>query len=173
VGAGAGGLQPETLKPRLPKLPEWEAGARASTFKQAEAIAARIGRCRRLSVPLRAPGASAPGLVGTEARLRPASSGSVGSSFSGGFWTRSGFPATQFEAAWQDKISRLRSPRQAAGAAGDFYRTTLSRVGRRFARALVVSTLEGRTLYRDAYRMLGTTKGATFRVIGRQVGVIG
>jgi len=36
------GCSPDTLKPRFPKLTEWEAGARAPTFKQAEAIAARL-----------------------------------------------------------------------------------------------------------------------------------
>ena len=34
----------------------------------------------------------------------------------------------------------------------------MSRVSRRFAQTLVASTLEGRTLYRDAFRMLGISK---------------
>ena len=61
--------------------------------------------------------------------------------------------------------------RRGAGG-GDFYRTTLSRVGKRFARALVESTLEGQTLYRDAFRMLGVAKTETFNIIGREVGAI-
>jgi hypothetical protein len=36
-----------------------------------------------------------------------------------------------------------------------FYRTTIARVGKRFAQTLVASTLEGRTLYGDAFRMRG------------------
>jgi hypothetical protein len=52
-------------------------------------------------------------------------------------------------------------------------RTTLARVSRRFARALVESTLEGQTLYRDAFRMLGVKKTETFNNIGREVGVMG
>jgi len=79
----------------------------------------------------------------------------------------------RFEAASAEESARLDSPPRRASGGGDFYRAMLSRVSRRFAQAVVVSTLEGQTLYRDAYRMLGTTKGATFREIGRQVGVIG
>ena len=44
--------------------------------------------------------------------------------------------------------------------------------GHRFARALVMSTLEGKTLYRDAFRMLGVSKNETFNNLGREVGVI-
>jgi Zn-dependent peptidase ImmA (M78 family) len=77
-----------------------------------------------------------------------------------------------FEVAWQAELERLlRLDRPGAGG-GDFYRTTLARVSRRFARALVESTLEGQTLYRDAFRMLGVAKTETFNNIGREVGVI-
>lgn len=53
---------------------------------------------------------------------------------------------------------------------GDFYRTTVARVSRRFAQTLVASTLEGRTLYRDAFRMLGIAKPGTFNELGRTLG---
>ena len=55
---------------------------------------------------------------------------------------------------------------------GDFYRTTITRVSPRFARALISSTLEGQTLFRDAYRMLGVAKSETFNNLGREVGVV-
>ena len=74
-----------------------------------------------------------------------------------------------FEAAWQAELNRL-APFALGG--GNFYRTTLFRVSRRFARALVASTLEGQTLYRDAFRMLGVTNSETFNKIGRKVGVV-
>lgn len=78
-----------------------------------------------------------------------------------------------FGQAWTMERERLRALAEAAGTGGgDFYRTTLSRVGRRFARALVESTLEGQTLYRDAFRMLGVAKTETFNTIGREVGAM-
>ena len=46
-------------------------------------------------------------------------------------------------------------------------------MSRRFARAVVASTLEGQTLYRDAYRMLGVSKTETFNNLGREVGMMG
>ena len=80
----------------------------------------------------------------------------------------------RFDIAWAAEIERLRHLAQQGGSGGgDFYRTMLSRVSRRFARALVVSTLEGQTLYRDAFRMLGVSKPATFNNLGREVGVMG
>ena len=79
----------------------------------------------------------------------------------------------RFDAAWAQESARLRTLAQRGSDGGDFYRTTLSRVSRRFAHALVVSTLEGQTLYRDAYRMLGVSKAETFNRLGREVGVTG
>lgn len=78
-----------------------------------------------------------------------------------------------FDRAWAEERERLRDLAQSGAGGGDFYHTTLSRVSRRFARALVESTLEGQTLYRDAFRMLGVRKTETFNNIGREVGVMG
>ena len=69
--------------------------------------------------------------------------------------------------AEEERISAL-AARSAGG--GDFYRTTVARVSKRFAQSLVVSTLEGRTLYRDAFRMLGIAKPGTFNELGRTLG---
>jgi Zn-dependent peptidase ImmA (M78 family)/transcriptional regulator with XRE-family HTH domain len=71
--------------------------------------------------------------------------------------------------AYNQEVARLQAIPQASG--GDFYLTQAARVSKRFARALVVSTLEGQTLHRDAFRLLGFSKLETFRELGHSVGV--
>ncbi|MHB8432354.1 MAG: ImmA/IrrE family metallo-endopeptidase [Candidatus Tyrphobacter sp.] len=75
----------------------------------------------------------------------------------------------QFWAAYDAELGRIQSVQRASG--GDFYLTQGVRVGKRFGRALVASTLEGTTLYRDAMRMLGISKMETFREFGHSLGV--
>ena len=79
----------------------------------------------------------------------------------------------RFNIAWAEEVARLRHLAQGGSGGGNFYHTTLSRVSRRFARALVVSTLEGQTLYRDAFRMLGVSKTETFNNLRREVEMMG
>lgn len=79
---------------------------------------------------------------------------------------------SEFDQAWAIEIGRLQSQSASAASGGDFIRSTAARVSRRFARALVVSTLEGQTLYRDAFRMLGFSKSDTFEKFGREVGAL-
>ena len=55
------------------------------------------------------------------------------------------------------------------GSSGDFHVTEGVRVSKRFALALVESTLEGQTLYRDAMQMLGISKLETFAEFGRRL----
>lgn len=74
-----------------------------------------------------------------------------------------------FFSAYRAELDRLRNLDAGGTGGGDFYRTTAARVSKRFARALVESTLEGRTLYRDAFRMLGIAKTSTFNEFGRSL----
>jgi Zn-dependent peptidase ImmA (M78 family)/transcriptional regulator with XRE-family HTH domain len=73
----------------------------------------------------------------------------------------------EFKRAYAAELERLRDVPKGSG--GDFYLTQAARVSKRFARALVTSTLEGQTLYRDAFQMLGITKAETFHELGRNL----
>lgn len=75
-----------------------------------------------------------------------------------------------FFASYHAEMARLVEVDAKGSGGGDFYRTTATRVSKRFARALVESTLEGRTLYRDAFHMLGIAKTATFNEFSRSLG---
>ncbi|MGC4002902.1 MAG: ImmA/IrrE family metallo-endopeptidase [Pirellulales bacterium] len=54
----------------------------------------------------------------------------------------------------------------------NFYAVHSNRVGRRFAKAVMADTLEGKTLFRDAFHMLGISKRETFNELGRYIGAI-
>lgn len=80
-----------------------------------------------------------------------------------------GLKKDAFQSAYQEELERLMAI--PGGSGGDFYLTQGARASKRFARALVISTLEGSTLYRDAFRMLGFSKLETFQKLGRSLGV--
>jgi len=67
----------------------------------------------------------------------------------------------------QQELFRQQHEERAPG--GDFYNTQRSRTGNRFARALVESALEGRTSYRDAFRLLGISNVETFQKFAREL----
>jgi len=78
------------------------------------------------------------------------------------------------DALWQhyrDEQDRLRTLQERSSAGGDFYRSLGARASKRFARALVASTLEGLTPFTEAYRLLGVRRSATFDETARELGV--
>jgi Zn-dependent peptidase ImmA (M78 family) len=80
-----------------------------------------------------------------------------------------GLTQDQFWRAYREELQRLRA--MPAGSGGDFYLTLSARAGKRFARALVVSTLEGRSSFTEAFRLLGFKKMATFREVAHSLGI--
>lgn len=77
----------------------------------------------------------------------------------------------EFQKIYRMELQRLISI-VAKGGGGNFYLTQAARVSKRFARALIANTLEGQTLHRDAFRMLGFSKLTTFRELGQSLGVL-
>ncbi|HYL73337.1 MAG TPA: XRE family transcriptional regulator [Bryobacteraceae bacterium] len=69
-----------------------------------------------------------------------------------------GLTQDQFWRAYREELDHLRAMPSGSG-------------GKRFARALVVSTLEGRSSFTEALRLLGFKKMATFREVGQSLGV--
>jgi Zn-dependent peptidase ImmA (M78 family) len=72
----------------------------------------------------------------------------------------------ELRVAYENELKRIASLRRPEGG-GDFYLTAAVRYSRRFTQAIVESTLEGRTLYRDAMRMLGISKTETLHELGQ------
>ncbi len=77
-----------------------------------------------------------------------------------GYW-----PAYRAEYRRVTEMAVARSP------GGDFYNTTPVRVSKRFARALLADTLEGRTRLREANRLLGFRKLSAFESLADHLGV--
>lgn len=72
--------------------------------------------------------------------------------------------------AYRTELERLLNIPKGRG--GNYYRSQTARVSRRFARALIANTLEGQTLHRDAFRLLGLTNISTFNEMGSRLGIV-
>lgn len=83
----------------------------------------------------------------------------------------------RFESIYAEELARLKAiiaRNKAAGSGGgDWYRTTPIRVSERFARAVVVSSLEGRSTFTEGMHLIGCRKMSTFRELGHHLGVDG
>ena len=72
-----------------------------------------------------------------------------------------GLTQQQFQEAYKTELGKLQNISTSPG--GNFHATEIVRVGERFARAVIASTLEGKTLYRDAFHLLSFSKLDTFK----------
>jgi Zn-dependent peptidase ImmA (M78 family)/transcriptional regulator with XRE-family HTH domain len=77
----------------------------------------------------------------------------------------------QFREVYVEELDRVLAIMSSGGGGGNFYNTQPARVSKRFARAIIESTQEGRTLYRDAFQMLGFKKLETFNELATRLGV--
>ncbi len=74
-----------------------------------------------------------------------------------------------FQARYATELAQFDENRSVGGG-GSFYLALRSRLGRRFASAVVESVLEGNTLYRDAFQLLGVNSAENVRKLAEEVG---
>ncbi len=79
---------------------------------------------------------------------------------------------TTLSRCYRAELDRISAIEANKNSGGDFYRTLGARIGKRFARAVLANTLEGHTLFRDAFRLLGVRKTSTFFEAARELGVM-
>jgi len=77
------------------------------------------------------------------------------------------------EQLWKEYRAELAKLKEivASRGGGNFYRTQVARISRRFAEAIVASTWEGRSTFTEAFRLLGCKKMETFREFGTHLGM--
>ena len=75
-----------------------------------------------------------------------------------------------YRAVYDSELQRVREA-AAKGGGGNFYLTLGARVSKRFARAMVVSTLEGTSRFTDAFYLLGFRKMRTFKKLAESFGI--
>jgi Zn-dependent peptidase ImmA (M78 family) len=77
----------------------------------------------------------------------------------------------EYVTVFGDELERLASAAAGRSGGGNFYNTQPVRVSKRFARALLASTLQGQTGQGEAFRMLGFKKASTLNELARRMGV--
>ena len=76
----------------------------------------------------------------------------------------------EFRRRYHEQVKRFQDLKNRQNGGGDFYRNQKTRMSRRFCSALIESTLEGRTTYRDALRLMGIVRVDTFHNLARELG---
>jgi Zn-dependent peptidase ImmA (M78 family) len=74
-----------------------------------------------------------------------------------------------FTRCYQAAVAAL--PTRGASSGGNYYATTLRRVGHRLARDVIASTLEGNTTFSEAFRLLGIRNSTVFDELARRLGL--
>jgi Zn-dependent peptidase ImmA (M78 family) len=78
----------------------------------------------------------------------------------------------EYRSAYDAEFRRLTGLlKERASGGGNFYNTQPTRFGRRFTRAVITSTLEGHTLYRDALQLLSFKKVSTLNQLASHLGI--
>ncbi len=77
-----------------------------------------------------------------------------------------------YQNAYQTELARVMDLLPTKSSGGNFYNTLLTRISKQFARSVIANTLEGQTLYTDAFNMLGLKKQSTFDKLCKQLEVI-
>ena len=78
--------------------------------------------------------------------------------------------SNEYRAAYDDELTR-RHGKSGGGGKGGFYVTVGARASGRFARAIIGSVLEGKSLYTEAFYLLGIKRTESFRRLGCTLGV--
>ncbi|MBI1290459.1 ImmA/IrrE family metallo-endopeptidase [bacterium] len=69
------------------------------------------------------------------------------------------------------RLKKLAEEKGDSSGGGDFYNTLGIRASRRFARAVIATTLEGRGSFTRAFRLLGVTQTSHFNEFARRLGI--
>ncbi|MGI8423963.1 MAG: helix-turn-helix domain-containing protein [Chloroflexota bacterium] len=80
-----------------------------------------------------------------------------------------GLQGEAYRRAYDRELARLQA--MPKGSGGNFYLTLGARAGKRFARAVVGSSLEGQSSFTEAFRLLGFKKMSTFRDLSNRLGM--
>lgn len=77
---------------------------------------------------------------------------------------------SEYRQLYKDELSKLTKLKRRQKSGGNFYNTLGVRMSKKFVRALVGSTLEGQTLFKDAFHMLSIKKYQTFCEVAQRFG---
>ena len=82
-----------------------------------------------------------------------------------------GLSLNEFRSAYREEVARIRDLSGSSGGGGNYYLNVGARSSKRFARALVVSGLEGRTSFTECMQLLDIRKMSAFNEVAQSLGV--